>query len=152
MEILDLNIHYFDRDYFFEYLNSYKQGKVKISPLDLNWDHFLKQQEKKECVILDKFEFKTDNIRSYLSHKMSISILENDFLWLESIVPLYENGNTITINTNRLFSISSLKEASNTFKSIFKDKYRHNFAEDWFLDKLFIILNREKKLKELNFN
>ena len=78
----------------------------------------------------------------------SIYVLEDDFLWLECI-PSYENGIFFNINTKNLFSISSLKEASVTYKTIFKDKYRNNFGEDWMLNKSFTILNRQNRLKEI---
>jgi hypothetical protein len=146
----NLNIYYFDKDYFFEYVNRWKQGKVNITPpLDLSWNHFFKQ-ERKNCDILDKFEFKP--FKPTISDKVfdthTIFILENDFLWHEA-VPSYENGKFFNIFTNRLYSISSLNEASKTYKNLFKEKYRHNFGEDWFLDSTFTILNRENKLKEI---
>lgn len=126
---------------FFEYINQWRQGKVIIPPLEQSWNYFFKQV-KNECVILDKFEFKA--ITNNILNTHSIYIIEDDYLWHESI-PFYENGNFHMNNTNRLYSISSLKEASKTYENLFKDGLRFG----GFLDSLFTILNREKKLKEI---
>jgi hypothetical protein len=149
MEKLSLKIYYFDKDSFLESYNRWKEGKsipgmYIISPLEQSWNHFFKHQYK-ECLILDKFELKTVSDKVFNVH--SVYVLEDDFLWLESI-PSYENGKYININTDRLYSICYLKEASETYKNIFKDEYKNNFGEDW-LNKVFTILNRQNKLKEL---
>jgi hypothetical protein len=150
MEILDLKIFYFDKKYFFESYNRWKEGKsipgmYIIPPLEQSWNHFFKPKVV-ECKILEKFQLKTVSDKVLNTH--SIYVLEDDFLWLECI-PSYENGIFFNINTKNLFSISSLKEASVTYKTIFKDKYRNNFGEDWMLNKSFTILNRQNRLKEI---
>lgn len=151
MEKLHLRIYYFDKESFLESYSRWKQGFANIpgqhiSPLELSWNHFFKV-EIKECIILDKFEFKCVNKYRTFSNQ-SFWVLEDDLLWLESI-PSYENGSYVSIKTKNLFSVRSLKETSDTYKITFKDKYKNNFGEDWFLDEIFPILNREMKLKEL---
>lgn len=147
----NLKIFYFDKKYFFESYNRWKEGKANIpgqhiSPLELSWDHFFKPKVV-ECEILDKFELKTVSDKVLNTH--SIYILEDDLLWLECI-PSYNGSKFININMTNLFSVSSIKEAGETYKNIFKDnKYKNNFGEDWMLDKVFTILNRQNKLKEL---
>lgn len=152
MEILDLKIFYFDKKYFFESYNRWKQGKPNIpnhyghhiSPLELSWNHFFKPKVV-ECEILERFELKTVSNKVLNIH--SIYVLENDLLWFECI-PSYDGNKFFNIDGTNLFSVSSLKEASETYKSVFKDKYKNNFGEDW-VDKVFTILNRQNKLKEL---
>jgi hypothetical protein len=150
MEILDLKIFYFDKEYFFESYNRWKEGKANIpgqhiSPLELSWNHFFKPKVV-ECEILERFELKTVSNKVLNNH--SIYVLQDDFLWLECI-PSYDGNKFFNIDGTNLFSVSSLKEASETYKSVFKDKYKNNFGEDWMLDKVFTILNRQNKLKEL---
>jgi hypothetical protein len=91
---------------------------------------------------------KSDNIGIIFSNQKLLNVLEDDLLWLECI-PSYENGKFVNINTKRLFSIASFREAGETYKNIFKDKYKSNFGEVWFLNKLFTILNRQNRLKEI---
>lgn len=148
MEKLSLRIYYFDKESFLESYYRWKEGKANIpgqhiSPLELSWNHFFKHQDK-ECLVLDKFELKTVSDRVFNTH--SVYVLEDDFLWLESI-PSYENGKHININTDRLYSIRSLKEASEIHKKLFNNDSK--FGETWFLNRLFTILNRELKLKEI---
>lgn len=144
MEKISLRIYYFDKDYFLESYYKWKEGiSVHISPLEHSWNHFFKYQDR-ECIVLDKFELKTVSDKIFNAH--SVYVLEDDFLWLECI-PSYENGRHININTDRLYSISSLKEASEIHKKLFNNDSK--FGENWFLNRLFTILNREIKFKEI---
>jgi hypothetical protein len=147
MEILDLKIFYFDKKYFFESYNRWKEvksnGMYIIPPLEQSWNHFFKPKVV-ECEILERFELKTVSNKVLNNH--SIYVLENDLLWFECI-PSYEYGKFININTDRLYSIKSLKEASEIYKKLFNED--NKFGETWFLNRLFTILNRQNKLKEL---
>jgi hypothetical protein len=146
LNTIELKVLYFDREYFIEYYNKWKYGaNFHISPLEQSWNYFFKPKVI-ESKILDRFQFKTVSDKVLNIH--SIYVLEDDFLWLECI-PSYESGKFVNINTTNLFSISSLREASVTYKTTFKDKYRNNFGEDWMLDQLFTVLNRKNRLKEI---
>lgn len=128
-EIEEIEILYFDKEYFYRYFDDWREGAKSIPLRDHNWDYFFKPKKEKHLV-LEIIEYENG---------LKFLVLEDDIIWYEAI-PGFKDGEFSWISKNsRLISMSDLREKGKIYNILFDMNPGNSFPE------LYKILDRSDK-------
>ena len=132
-EVVEIEILYFDKEYFYQYLDDWRRGVKNISPNDRGWDYFFKLKKEKHLV-LEVLEYENG---------LKFLLLEDDIIWYE-VIPNFKDGEFSWIAENsRLISLRDLREKGKIYNILFDMSPGNSFSE------LYKILDRSDKLKKI---
>lgn len=136
-EVVEIEILYFYKSEFYQYLDDQKRGIKGLSPADQSWDYFFRPKKEKHEVL---------EILEYENGIKFILLNYDILLWYEPI-PSFKDGKFSWISEDsRLISLRSLREKSKIYNNLF------NIDQSWSneIKEMYKILDRNDKLKKLN--